>query len=59
MEKHLCIPIDRHTKEQLGEEMVIEAADWYYARHIAATRFWESEVGLGRDWVIDSMKLDD
>jgi hypothetical protein len=58
-EKHLCIPILRSTSEQIGEEMIINAPDWYYARHRAAAMFREKNPDEFRDWCIDSLKLDD
>ena len=58
-EKHLCIAIDRHTKEQIGQDMIIEAEDWYYARHKAAKQFREVNPNEERDWCIDSMHLSD
>ncbi len=58
-ETHLCIVIDRHTKEQIGDEQIIVADDWYYARHIMANRFREANPDEKRDWCVDSLKLDD
>lgn len=58
-EKHLCIPIERSTRIQVGEEMIIEAIDWYYARSIAVKKFREAHPEETRDWCIDSIKLDD
>lgn len=59
MEKHLCIVIGRHSKKQLAE-YTIEAADWYYARHMAANKFRdEIDPPEDLDWCVDSLKLDD
>jgi hypothetical protein len=57
--KFLCIAIDRTTKEQIGDEMTVEAADWYYARHMAAHQFREKYPDEKRDWCIDSIEIED
>jgi hypothetical protein len=55
----MCIAIDRWTKEQLGDEMVVEAENEYFARHVAMARFQDNNHTEKREWCIDSMKLDD
>jgi len=59
MAKFLCIVIERSTKKQIGEEMIVEAADWYYARHMAANKF-RNEIDPPKelDWCVDSLELD-
>lgn len=58
MSKFLCIVLERSTKKQIGEEMIVEAADWYYARHKAANKFREENPDEWRDWCVDSLELD-
>ena len=58
MTKFLCIAIDRYTKEQLGEEMVVEASVEYYARHQAAAQFQKKNPNEERDWCIDSIEIE-
>ena len=58
MQKHLCIIIDRATREGLAEYEV-EAADWYYARHLAAELFKRNFPDVKNDWCVDSLILSD
>lgn len=61
---HLCVVIDRITRKELASYEV-EAADWYYARHIARQKF-ETEIQFipsmrnlvkDKDWCVDSCEL--
>ena len=55
---HLCIIVDRATNAQVAEYEV-SAADWYYARHIAARNFSDehAEDAKTLDWFVDSIEL--
>jgi hypothetical protein len=48
--------IERETNKTLKEYPVIEAQDWYYARHIAADLFLK-ETGMQYGWYVDSLEL--
>jgi hypothetical protein len=57
-EKHYCVIIGRATSEEIKDMGVIEAPDWYYARHIAADKFRKENKEKDLDWFVDSFKVE-
>jgi hypothetical protein len=56
--KFLCLVVDKDTRKCLKEYPCIEAEDFWFARHIARTKF-ETEHPEMRNvnWGIDSLEL--
>ena len=54
--KHLVIIIDRDTRKTLAE-YEIEAADFYYARHIGCDKF-RKEHPDAKNFAADSIELE-
>jgi hypothetical protein len=58
--KFLCVVHERISKATLAE-YEIEAADWYYARHMAAAKY-RADVSAKKteeDWCVDSLELEE
>ena len=58
MKTFFCQITVRNSIEILAE-YIVEASDWYYARHIAANRFVKENKLRGsiNDWYVDSCEI--